>query len=187
MPPFMNAWGPSMQNDHINKIIRGRGYLQNDCFDRQMNCGSEDSSLLTGPNSKTVNSTENIIGDIKTKYRSELFERGVKPSLHLYETGMLSDYQLHCDGTTFHVHKAILAIKSPVLSRNIISGVTSIHDVDVCTMRVLLQFIYSGVIDVVDMNPSRILKLLSAANIYQVQFYTMFNKPNAFMNDCRSN
>ena len=100
-----------------------------------------------------------------------MFTRNAAANLQLLETGQFADYQIECEGTTFQVHRMMVAARSPVLMR-IISTTHSplvVSDVDSRTMHALLQFIYTGNVDVEDISPASIVKLLSAADLYQVR------------------
>ena len=44
-----------------------------------------------------------------------------------------------------------------------------VRDVDSGTLGLLLRFMYSGRVDVTGINPARIMKLLTAADLYQVE------------------
>ena len=71
----------------------------------------------------------------------------------------------------FQVHRAIVATKSHVLM-NVMSLQNSpmlIRDVDSGTLEILLRFIYSGKIVAGGINPAKIMKLLTAADLYQVE------------------
>ena len=68
------------------------------------------------------------------------------------------------------MHRVVLAPKSPVLM-SVMSGTPSpmlIRDVDSSTLQILLLFMYSGRVEVEGINPAKIMKLLTAADLYQV-------------------
>ena len=88
----------------------------------------------------------------------------------MFETGEFSDYVIKCEGTEFKVHRVVLGPKSSVLM-NVMSKCSSpmlIRDVDSGTLQDLLRFMYSGRVDVEGINPAKIMKLLTAADLYQV-------------------
>ena len=71
----------------------------------------------------------------------------------------------------FQVHRAIVAPRSLVMM-NVMSLQPSpmlIRDVDSATLEILLRFLYSGKVDVFNINPAKIMKLLTAADLYQVE------------------
>merc|ERR1712142_65574 len=113
-------------------------------------------------------STEKIIAEINTDFKVKHFDKSASSSKHMLETGLLTDYEFHCEGKIFPIHKAIIASKSPVLLRNINCGNSYIKDVDSNTMKLLFQFMYCGQFDVNDINPIRIMKLLAAADLYKI-------------------
>jgi len=89
----------------------------------------------------------------------------------LFETGKFSDYIIQCEGIEFKVHRCIVATKSLVLM-NVMSLQSSpmlIRDVDSGTLTLLLRFMYSGKFDISGINPAKIMKLLTAADLYQVE------------------
>merc|ERR1719309_948227 len=120
-------------------------------------------------NSGNFLSTEKIIAEINTDFKVMHFDRSASLSKQMLETGLLTDYEFHCEGKIFPIHKAIIAGKSPVLLRNINCGNIYIKDVDSITMKLLFQFMYSGQFDVNDINPIRIMKLLAASDLYQIE------------------
>ena len=68
----------------------------------------------------------------------------------------------------FQVHRAIVATKSHVMM-NVMSLQNSpmlIRDVDSGTLEILLRFMYSGKIVAGGINPAKIMKLLTAADLY---------------------
>ena len=73
----------------------------------------------------------------------------------------------------FHVqvHRCIVGPRSHVMM-NVMSLQSSpllVRDVDSGTLGLLLRFMYSGRVDVTGINPARIMKLLTAADLYQVE------------------
>ena len=111
------------------------------------------------------------IKELLGEYHSMMFENITQSQTTLFETGEFSDYVIQCEGMEFKVHRAILAPKSEVLT-NIMTNQPSpllVRDVDCGTLQVLLRFMYSGKIDVEGINPSKIMKLLTAADLYQVR------------------
>ena len=87
----------------------------------------------------------------------------------------------------FKVHRVVLGPKSPVfmaamdkegpmLIRDVDSGTLQVclnlHDIDsrdnLC-FKVLLRFMYSGRVDVDNINPAKIMKLITASDLYQVK------------------
>jgi len=120
--------------------------------------------------SKSVATTEggkSILND----YYSMMFENFSRSQIQLFESGDFSDYVIQCEGTEFKVHRVVLGPKSTVLM-NVMSKCSSpmlIRDVDSSTLQDLLRFMYSGRIDVEGINPAKIMKLLTAADLYQVE------------------
>jgi len=171
----VDSWAPSQQAMHVNKI-RGFG-----SGDGGYNRGYQDYEETY---SEEARSSSKVAGGqheedpvaaaevLQSKLRSQMFSNAGLSNLELLQTGELSDYRLECDGTVAQVHKIILAAKSPVFRRIIklepIKRV--VRDVDSFTLRMLLHFIYTGTVELRDINPDTIMKLVSAANIYQVDF-----------------
>jgi len=106
-----------------------------------------------------------------SNYKSKMFTLTGAANLQLLETGQFANCQVHCEGTTFQIHKSILSGKSLVFKKIMASSPSSlvVRDVDSQTMLMLLRFIYTGTVDVEEINPPRIVKLLTAADNYQVE------------------
>ena len=69
----------------------------------------------------------------------------------------------------FKVHKVVLGPKSPVFMTAMDQeGPMLVRDVDSGTLQVLLRFMYSGRVDVDNINPAKIMKLITASDLYQV-------------------
>lgn len=169
-------WAPSQQGMHVNKI-RGFGG-----GDGGYNRGYQDYEEIY---SKEAHSSAKVAGGgqdeedpvaaaevLQSKLRSQMFSHAGLSNLELLQTGELSDYRIECEGTVAQVHKIILAARSPVFRRIIkLEPVKRVvRDLDSFTLRMLLHFIYTGTVELRDINPDTIMKLVSAANIYQVDF-----------------
>jgi len=100
-----------------------------------------------------------------------LFQHCESLMLPMFETGQFADYKLSCEGTTIDVHKVILAARSPKFVEMMIQQPTIavIQNVDLETLHLLIKFMYTGIVDITEINPNRIIKLLSAAEQFQVE------------------
>jgi len=91
--------------------------------------------------------------------------------LPMLESGQFADYKLTCEDQTLNVHKVVLAARSPKMVEKMMlhQEAAVIEDTDIDTLRLLVKFLYSGQVDINDISPTRIIKLLSAAETYQVE------------------
>jgi len=181
----VDTWAPGNQRGHVNKMrgfgrggYSGLGFggdyespgLGND-YGRPALGGGYAGLEPPAAAARQQTADPDTAELLQSKYRSRMFTRNAAANLQLLETGQFADYQIECEGTTFQVHRMMVAARSPVLMR-IISTTHSplvVSDVDSRTMHALLQFIYTGNVDVEDISPASIVKLLSAADLYQVE------------------
>merc|ERR1712107_113391 len=91
--------------------------------------------------------------------------------LSMLESGQLSDYKLKCGEEVVEVHKMILAAKSPYFVELIMKNPDEceITNVDFETLKLLVRFMYTSLVDVANISPFLILRLLKAAETYQVE------------------
>ncbi|KAG8187276.1 hypothetical protein JTE90_019165 [Oedothorax gibbosus] len=85
----------------------------------------------------------------------------------------LSDITLMIGDVRFPAHKAVLSARSPVFTKMFSSdmieaqsGVVKITDIDIAVMNMMLQYIYSAKVDI--LNQDSAVKLFSAADKYEV-------------------
>jgi len=171
-----DSWSPSQQGMHLNKM-RGfgsgnggynRGYRDYGDYSVDVRSDTKVASAGGQHEEDPVAAAEVL----QSKLRSQIFSHAGLSNLELLQTGELSDYRLECEGTVAQVHKVILAAKSPVFRRMMKMEPSKwvVRDVDSFTLRLLLHFIYTGTVEMRDINPETIMKLVSAANIYQVDY-----------------
>ena len=102
--------------------------------------------------------------------QAALFKHTNATMLPMLETGQLSDYKLQCGEEVHDVHKMILAARSPffveIMMKNPHQCV--ITNIDMETLKLLVKFMYTSLVDISNINPALIIKLLSAAETYQV-------------------
>lgn len=100
-----------------------------------------------------------------------LFQHCISVMLPMLETGQFADYKLECEGQTIDIHKVVLAARSTrfveVFMQN--PNIYVVADADLETLQRLIKFMYTGMVDIKEINPNRIIKLLSAAETYQVE------------------
>jgi len=103
--------------------------------------------------------------------KSLLFDHNNSTMLAMLETGQLSDYKLHCDEEVLDVHKMILAARSPLFVEIMMKDPQQcvITNIDMETLKLLVKFMYTSMVDISNISPRVILKLLNAAETYQVE------------------
>jgi len=168
-------WAPSRQAVHKNKMMgfgAGGGFSKADQDYGDYHTGHSSR----GPPAPAGGQHEDDPGAtaelLQWKLRSQMFCQGGLNNLDLLQTGEMSDYKLICENMVTHVHKVILAAKSPVFRKLITKEPSSmvVRNMDSLTMRMLLHFIYTGSVEVKDINPVSITNLSNAADVYQVEF-----------------
>jgi len=103
--------------------------------------------------------------------KSQLFDHNNSTMLAMLETGQLSDYKLQCEDEVLDVHKMILAARSPFFVEIMMKNPEQcvITNIDMETLRLLVKFMYTSLVDISNISPRVILKLLKAAETYQVE------------------
>merc|ERR1719239_962763 len=103
--------------------------------------------------------------------KSQLFDHNNSTMLAMLETGQLSDYKLQCEDEVLDVHKMILAARSPFFVEIMMKNPEQcvITNIDMETLKLLVKFMYTSLVDISNINPALIIKLLSAAESYQVE------------------
>jgi len=151
--PFARGMGPA--------ALMGPGVMGSDVANANALMMANEAEIK-----KRVDSTNKL-----AMKHAALFHHCSNAMLSMMETGQLSDYELICEGKAYKVHKLILAARSTkCVELMLINPQTSvIKDLDEDTLNLLLKFMYSGIVDVANINPTRIIKLLSAAEKYQVE------------------
>jgi len=103
--------------------------------------------------------------------QATLFKHTNSVLLPMLETGQLSDYKLQCGEEVLDVHKMILAARSPffveIMMKNPHQCV--ITNIDIDTLKLLVKFMYTSLVDISNISPAVIIKLLGAAETYQVE------------------
>ncbi len=91
--------------------------------------------------------------------------------MDLFDSGLFSDVEIKCGDQTFKCHKAVLAIRSDVLARMLLSdfkegqeNVVVIKEIDPEVLRIMLMYIYSGMISTEHIT----VQLFRAAHLYNV-------------------
>jgi len=170
-----DGWSPGKQSAHVNKI---KGFSsENYGYSRNHPCSgniySRDAQSSPQPN--VVQNKEDPCQAaelLQHKLRNRMFCQSGLSNLELLQTGELADYRLECEGTAYQVHKIILGSRSPVFRRIVKTEPVAmlVSDLDSLTLRMLLHFIYTGTVEVKDISPVSIMKLVGAADLYQVGF-----------------
>merc|ERR1719180_17087 len=103
--------------------------------------------------------------------KSQLFDHNNSTMLAMLETGQLSDYKLQCEDEVLDVHKMILAARSPFFVEIMMKNPEEcvITNIDMETLKLLVKFMYTSLVDISSISPRVILKLLNAAETYQVE------------------
>jgi len=157
---------PGGQGSYTPKMIGSRG----DNYGFETGALVPMSSMMGSQMSQVQQKKENTEEKLQ-KYRADMFQVSASALLPMLETGQFSDYQLVCESTNIRVHKVILAAKS-VGFASMISAYPSmgmVNDMDCSTLQTLVQFIYGGFVNISNLNPTSIMKLLTAAEKYQVE------------------
>jgi len=178
--------------NHVNKMWDG-GYSEPVTLEGPFGGGifSEDASLEgtfggQGPSARGIagtvkgwaNEALNELNGKKDEHHNRkaekkalLFDNNHSTMLSMLESGQLSDYRLKCGEEVVEVHKMILAAKSPYFVELIMKNPDEceITNVDIETLKLLVRFMYTSLVDVANISPSLILRLLKAAETYQVE------------------
>ena len=103
--------------------------------------------------------------------QAALFKHTNSTLLPMLETGQLSDYKLQCGEEVIDVHKMILAARSPFFVEIMMKNPQQcvITNIDMETLKLLVKFMYTSMVDISNISPKVILKLLNAAETYQVR------------------
>jgi len=117
-------------------------------------------------NNKKVEATNKL-----AMKHATLFHHYSNTMIPMLETGQYSDYKLVCGDNTYNVHKVVLSARSTRFVELFIQYPDSyvIQDIDDESLVTLIKFLYSGIVSVANINPTRIIKLLSAAEKYRVE------------------
>lgn len=163
---FGESWTPGAQSSYSPKMMSSRSSY------KPLQSGSMSNPLFDAPRSNltTVPLVSNDGIDALQKYESEMFQYQSTSLVSMLETGQLADYQLGCEGNTIRVHKVILASKSQKFLAliNNYPNMGMVSDIEYTTLQTLIKFMYSGSVDISNINPNSIMKLLNAAENYQV-------------------
>lgn len=121
--------------------------------------------------SKTVDKSLN--GNINVHDPSNTLSRDL---LKLFETGILSDFNLSAGDATFPVHKQVLSARSPVFQAMFTTDMKeqesegiAIQDMDADTLQRMIKFIYTDEVQE-SLEWNEISKLYAAADRYQLLF-----------------
>jgi len=100
-----------------------------------------------------------------------LFKHSITTLLPMLESGQFSDYKLQCGDEIIDVHKMILAARSPFFVELMMKNPQHcvLTNIDMETLRLLVKFMYTSLVDVSNISPALIIKLLGAAETYQVE------------------
>lgn len=92
----------------------------------------------------------------------------------MYNTGEFCDLEVRVQDSVFHVHKVVLAARSPALAAMLRhdmkekrTGIIEISDCDSKTFEAFLKFLYGGRSDVIV--SENVTRLYEVANMYDVQ------------------
>eukprot|EP01130_Rhizamoeba_saxonica_P008970 TRINITY_DN3637_c0_g1_i1.p1 TRINITY_DN3637_c0_g1~~TRINITY_DN3637_c0_g1_i1.p1 ORF type:complete len:484 (+),score=96.25 TRINITY_DN3637_c0_g1_i1:703-2154(+) len=91
-------------------------------------------------------------------------ENGIfEPLYQLLKTGLLSDFSLEAYGQTFHLHKCILSVRSPLILENLVCP-----DVDLIAYKAYFLYVYTGKITT-DLSFGLVQHLLLLSEVYNDQ------------------
>jgi len=171
----VDGWSPGKHSAHVNKI---KGFISENCGNSRKHSGSGNIYSRDAQSSPQLNVVQNKEDSrqaaelLQHKLRNRMFCQSGLSNLELLQTGELADYRLECEGTIYQVHKTILGSRSPVFRRIVKTETVAmlVSDLDSLTLRMLLHFIYTGTVEVKDISAVSIMKLVGAADLYQVGF-----------------
>lgn len=143
---------------HNRKVNRGNGKGLAECFERE-------KLVTSGKNIFLPDGHLTIFCEINVVRFSESVRYGTGPRLQdlsdiyavIYENGKYCDAFLHVGEKTFKVHKAVLEARFPDLIKNMDGNRCKIQNISSKSMDALLNYIYTGVLNIDELNLFEIL------------------------------